>query len=426
MNQNISKNIAFTESLDTVNQGHDSTETTRVENIFKLSALFSKQIILSDTQFVDNRGIRDLFLNNKDFQDFLGKTTLVGLRPRISSFSELVEQQIKGKFRYSSFPSKVQKAVERGEIKNIYHLNSRYPELQFEYFIEKLDDLYDKTKNKINVDYQSYANLVEKSLERADNLQDIGAKKLCSELMSRTKDELKLKNKENPDRSIFYSTIEKSPYNSQSKNIVKRFFIDYEYNRNFWDTNGFNCLTHPNNEDTNTFKQGYTNIAEEFESNKYMIELPPFHSDGKLYFEDIDFEFLYNLHSDTYNKRLIDKFLSQIQSAKDPNSAEESLKDYLDFLMPLVRERYMKKGKTHVKKVDIMAGYLIGGGLSYLTFGIPYITPELSFIIGGPGATHFALVISNLIHKWRISPRQNEKFNDVEKLLRQTDITSKK
>ncbi|CAD7769688.1 hypothetical protein AIOGIFDO_00663 [Candidatus Methanoperedenaceae archaeon GB37] len=70
-------NISFNESLDTVRQySDDNLEEKRVELIIKMGALFSEQIILSDTQFVDNKGVRNLFLNRlgeKGFQDFLVK-----------------------------------------------------------------------------------------------------------------------------------------------------------------------------------------------------------------------------------------------------------------------------------------------------------------------------------------------------------------
>lgn len=268
------KDLSFTESLDTVLQ-HSKQ---RVEGIFKLSALFSEQIILSDTQFVDNNGIRDLFLK-KGFQDFLGEIAIVGMRPRtdISSFRELVEVQIKEqRMRFSSFPFEVQRAVEKGIVKDLDDLNASYPKLRFEEFIDKSDDVYDRTKNKIKVEYQSYPDLVEKSLERKDELQDEGAKDLCKNLMQITKEELKSKNKEEPQRTDFYSAIENSKkyypykeYSSYSQYIVKRFFVDYAYNKNFWGTNGFNTLTHPDIGVTKVFKKAYTNIAQEFDSGKY-------------------------------------------------------------------------------------------------------------------------------------------------------------
>lgn len=434
--QNISeKNLSFTESLDTVLQHSDPIiEMQRVEAIFKLSALFSEQIVLSDTQFVDNQGIRDIFLKNQGFQDFLSETAIVGMRPSSSSFSELVDQQIKDKMRFSSFPSKVQRAVENGEIKNIYHLNALYPKLRFEYFIDKLDDIYDNTKNITKVEFQSYPDRVEKSLERAGELGNAGARKLCTELMVRTKEELKLKKIDEPNRSIFHSAIDKSPYSDQSKNIVKRFFVDYEYNKNFWETNGFNCLTHPGREDTDAFRNAYTNVAEEFDKGKYMIKLPSIISEAKLpedklRLDDIDFNFLHKLRSDSDNNKRLIKLLTDIRTAKDRDSAIDSLKMYIDFLMLLIEKEYMNKGMKKGRKVSYIVGYIVGGALSAdivdralssLIFEIPY--PVLSFVIGGAGSVHLSLFITDLIDKKILTPRQNERFREVEQHLRKTDI----
>ena len=262
-------NISFNESLDTIRQySDDNLEEKRVELIIKMGALFSEQIILSDTQFVDNKGVRNLFLNRlgeKGFQDFFSETIMVGIRPNFSSFSELVDQQIKKGMIFSSFPSKPQKAIVNGEIKNIDALHTLYPNLRFKPYIAALDKIYEDL-DKIKIKYKSFPDLVEKNLENTKEL-DAHAKRLCGELMSITKDELKLKKKETPDRSDFYNAIDKSPYNSKSKETVKRFFVDSAYNENFWDTNEFNALNHPSEDDANLFAYAYPNIVKEFETS---------------------------------------------------------------------------------------------------------------------------------------------------------------
>lgn len=309
-------NISFNESLDTVRQySDDNLEEKRVELIIKMGALFSEQIILSDTQFVDNKGVRNLFLNRlgeNGFQDFLSETIMVGIRPGFSSFSELVDQQIKKGMIFSSFPSKPRKAIVNGDIKNIYALNTLYPNLRFKPYIEALDKIYEDL-NKICIPYdpRSFPDLVEKNLENTKEL-DAHAKRLCGELMSRTKGELKLKMEENPPgRSDFYNAIDKSPYNPKSKEIVKRFFVDSAYNKNFWDANEFNALNHPSENDANLFAYAYPNIVKEFESSKDIIKLPTIHSEVKINLNEIDFNFLHTLHTD--NKKEIEKLSYPLQ-----------------------------------------------------------------------------------------------------------------
>lgn len=413
-------NISFNESLDTVRQySDDNLEEKRVELIIKMGALFSEQIILSDTQFVDNKGVRNLFLNRlgeKGFQDFFSETIMVGIRPGFSSFSELVDQQIKKRMIFSSFPSKPRKAIVNGDIKNIYALNTLYPNLRFKPYIEALDKIYEDL-NTIDIKYdpKSFPDLVEKNLENTKEL-DAHAKRLCEELMSRTKDELKLKMEENPGRSDFYNAIDKSPYNPKSKEMVKRFFVDSAYNKNFWYANKFNALNHPGENDANLFASAYPNIVKEFESSKDIIKLPTIPSEVKINLNEIDFNFLHTLHTD--NKKEIEK-LSLIRTAKNVESADEKLENYINFLTQEVKDLYMKKGlKKLIKPIKIIAHASLG--LSYLGTKMNYITPEISFCI--PATSYFVLSITDLIDEYVILPRQNKRFTVIEKYLKETKL----
>lgn len=408
-------NISFNESLDTVRQySDDNLEEKRVELIIKMGALFSEQIILSDTQFVDNKGVRNLFLNRlgeKGFQDFFSETIMVGIRPGFSSFSELVDQQIKKRMIFSSFPSKPRKAIVNGDIKNIYALNTLYPNLRFKPYIEALDKIYEDL-NKIDIKYKSFPDLVEKNLESTKELE-AHAKRLCGELMSRTKDELKMK--ENPDRSDFYNAIDKSPYNFKSKEIVKRFFVDSAYNENFWDANEFNALNHPSESDANLFAYAYPNIVKEFESSKDIIKLPPIPSDIKIDLNEINFNFLHTLHTD--NKKEIEK-LSLIRTAKNVESADEKLEKYINFLTQEVKDFYNKNGiRRHIKPIKIA----VYGNLAMIhDWGVMnFVPPEISFCID-KGYT--VLFITGLMDYFVLEPRQNKRFTVIEKYLKETKL----
>ena len=411
-------NISFNESLDTVRQySDDNLEEKRVELIIKMGALFSEQIILSDTQFVDNKGVKNLFLNRlgeNGFQDFFSETIMVGICPGFSSFSELVDQQIKKGMIFSSFPSKPQKAIVNGDIKNIDALHTLYPNLRFKPYIDALDKIYEDL-NKIDIKFKSFPDLVEKNLENTNEL-DAHAKRLCEELIGRTKDELKLKKKEKPDRSDFYNAIDKSSYNPESKETVKRFFVDSAYNENFWDANEFNALNHPSENDANLFVYAYPNIVKEFETSKDIIKLPTIPSDVKINLNEINFNFLHTLHTD--NKKEIEK-LSLIRTAKNLELADEKLENYINFLTQEVKDLYMNKGlKKLIKPIKIIAHASLG--LSYLGSKMNYITPEISFCI--PATSYFVLSITDLMDEYVILPRQNKRFMITEKYLKETKL----
>jgi len=410
-------NISFNESLDTVRQySDDNLEEKRVELIIKMGALFSEQIILSDTQFVDNKGVKNLFLNRlgeNGFQDFLSETIMVGIRPGFSSFSELVDQQIKKGMIFSSFPSKPQKAIVNGEIKNIDALHTLYPNLRFKPYIEALDKIYENL-NKIDITFKSFPDLVEKNLENTKELH-ANPKRLCGELIGRTKDELKLNKKEKPDRSDFYNAIDKSSYNPKSKEIVKRFFVDSAYNENFWDANKFNALNHPSENDANLFAYAYPNIVKEFETNKDIIKLPPIPSDVKIDLNEINFNFLHTLHTD--NKKEIEK-LSLIRTAKDVESADEKLEKYINFLTQEVKDFYNKNGlRRHIKPIKIA----VYGNLAMIhDWGVMnFVPPEISFCID-KGYT--VLFIIGLMDYFVLEPRQNKRFTVIEKYLKETKL----
>lgn len=196
----MEQNIFFPKTLDTVLQNpklidnlNNLQEMQRVEYILKEGGLFSEQILLSATQFIDNRGIRDILFRDQGFKNFLAEKVKVGMWSDSSSFSQLVNQQIKGNMIFSSFPLEAQNAIKNGKINNIIDLDKEFPQLHFKYFIEKLDEIYDTKKNIFKLKFQSYPDLVENNLEQnIDKFDNIEVKRLCSELMERTETELKL------------------------------------------------------------------------------------------------------------------------------------------------------------------------------------------------------------------------------------------
>lgn len=407
------QDISFIESLDTVNQDirFPEEEKIRTEHIFKLSALFSKRIILSDTQIVDNLGIQELFLEDKGFQDLLNEFTLVGMRPKASNFKMLVEQQLKDGMRFSSFEPLIRMQVESRTIENLDKLSSITHNLRYNTFIEKLDCDFLKSNKKHKIEYKSYPELVENNLKEMQNkILHNGARKLSNELMDKANKEWEHTGKKAIDRTIFYSVIDESNYTDEAKGIVKRFFVDRQYNKNFWYTNGFNCLAHSSNKDYNLFRTAFPNLTEEMflkengtksiKNKKFDFSVTP---PGLLYLDLIDFHSLCAFRHDF--KKTIEGYLDSIQKSEDTESALKNLRDYIQFLVPSINKYYenkkLKDWFSKAVKVTAVGASIIAVAEKIspeMAFGIPYITPENSISIGGlaVGAA-FILLIKNLV-----------------------------
>lgn len=416
------KDISFTESLDTMIQlPNPDKEVKRVERILKLSALFSEQLILSATQFVDNLGIRRLFLKDDCFKDFLGETVLVGMYPGISSFYELIEDQLGRYMKYSSFPSTLRNMIEDGKVQDPSHLFRLTYRMGFMDFINELDERYSDDEKRKDVKFRSYPELVEKNLERKSELQHRKARNLCEELLDRTEHELRLRNKDTADRTIYLQVIDKSErsYDKDTRDIVKRFFVNEPYNRNFWESNAFNCLTHPNENDTTLYRKAFGDAFERTENSKNLIRLPPFSLDEAIHLKDLDFGSLLSLRS-TYGD-IIKKHLQKIRNAKDHDHAWDRLQGYLNFIIPKIKEIYIEKRvKRKIKKIQIAAlGCSLAQDIYGLYFGVPYLTPEISIV-----KSSFALFVTGLVEPHYIR-RQTKRFKETEEYLRSTTINSK-
>jgi len=418
----MEQNIFFPKTLDTVLQNpklidnlNNLQEMQRVEYILKEGGLFSENILLSATQFIDNRGIRDILFRGKGFKNFLVEKVKVGMWSDLSSFSNLVNQQIKDNMIFSSFPSEAQNAIKNGKINNIIDLDKKFPQLHFKYFIEKLDEIYDTKKNIFKLKFQSYPDLVENNLEQnIDKIDNIEVKSLCSELMERTETEFKLHEDDEITRSIFYLAVDKSPYNPISKNIVKHFLLDYEYNRNLYETNNLNCLTHITDEDTKLFNAAFSNIPKEFKSAEYKI-VDSFESEGKINLDLIDFDFIANLYSEYKNR--FETYLPQIRNAKDTESIKESHQSYFDFLIPHIQNQVREKQKESNKKVKIGITIIVGLGTSSLTLGMPYLNTGIGTLAAGIGGGLIGYSIEGLLENQLFLPRQTAQLNEVKTCL---------
>lgn len=214
--------------------------------------------------------------------------------------------------------------------------------------------------------------------------------------------------------SIFYLAVDKSPYNPISKNIVKHFLLDYEYNRNLYETNSLNCLTHTTDKDTKLFNAAFSNIPKEFKSAKYKI-VDSFESEGKINLDLIDFDFIANLYSEYKNR--FENYLPQIRNAKDIESLKESHQSYFDFLIPLIQNQVMKKQTENNRKVKIGVAMIVGLGTSSLTLGMPYLNTGIGTVALGIGSGLIGYSIEGLFENQIFLPRQTAQLDEIKKYL---------
>jgi hypothetical protein len=430
--------MSFIENLDSVRQNRNQksylpeNEINRISQSFKLSALFSNSIILLDTQFVDNFGFRELFLRDKGFRRLLNETTFVGMREGVSDFTSLVNSQLSKKMIFSSLEDSSNKMIrDAGEINSIEKLPNTGRIGTFKNFIARLDDEYLCTAKKVDVRFDSYADNLKDNIEaRINDLQSYGAKKICLKLL----DKLNTKEEEDISRSDLYSLLEKykSEHSTEDVEIVRRFFIDLEYNRNFWYTNKFNCLTHSDDEDISLYNKAFP---------KYNEKLLPFtksdttefslSSEGRLYLDYIDFDFIASFREK--NKAQIEKHFDRIQKYKSDDDTNEKFDKYIDFLLPQVNEYYEGKGwgnfiSKSTPLIDIVSvGITTGIGLAGLypekIFGTSHLSPELTFCLAGATVASGVLVsIANLVNSDHENRRmkQNKRYCEFERCLKST------
>lgn len=321
--------LYFIASLDSTYQYQSNKEETiRASTILKLSSLFSEHIILSDSQIVDNKGIKNLFVSDENFLDFFCESVVVGMRKGKKSFTEIVEEQIKNGMKYSSLPPSVQKQIEDKDIKNLDHLDRLYPELKFGLFLERLDEKYD-SKKIIEIDYGKNLNRFPERVEEfldnpffMANFSNPDVKRLCDELMYLASREMELKTSSQITRSIFYSAIQKSIYPEEVKKTVKESIINRAYSENVWKDRGFNCLDHRSGEDVRFFNK----VCNRNSMNDQIVKISYANVKNKMDLDGINFKFLNELHSE--NEDLIEKNFSSIRNS------ETMLNKYIDGKYP--------------------------------------------------------------------------------------------
>ncbi len=432
------RNISFIESLDTVKQNHHSVNTfpageiNRVSQIFKLSSLFSHSLILTDTQFVDNVGIRELFLQDEGFKEFIKESTFVGMRKDFSNFTDLVNTQLSSKMLFSSLDDSTNRIIkESSEGLNIHKLPPNYSLKKFGKFIEDLDNIFLDPAKKIEIDYRSnyaYPERLKNSLEkRINTLEPNGARRICNDLL----DKLCSNEGKSISRSALYSFLEgyKNTYSSDDIEIVRRFFVDSEYNKNFWytDDNKFNCMLHSNEEDENLWKKAFYKEDKYYTGETFEFKKIEFPCEDFLYLNQIDFNSLSDFRRKY--KNYMKAKLSRIQKAKDNEEAQEKFTDYLLFLSNHISENSEEKGlKNLIAKHSIKIGVLAFLSECAIpmfagsTSSIP-ITPDISISIGDL-ATSGCIVMgaANLIKDVYPKIKQKSISHDFEVLMQNTKI----
>lgn len=424
--RNTYEDISYSEKLDTTMQlkDDDELEVSRIASILKLSSLFSKKLILSDSQFIDNRGIRILFNRDKNFRKFISKITLVGTRKGVNNFRELAESQLNYRMLFSSFPNDINDKIKSGKLGTFKKLCNLTYKIGFEKYIEKLDDIFSEKNKNIKVKYGNYANLVRESINiNKERILDKNAKKLAEELIPAAEEEIKKQGISEPTRTTFLNVIRKSKYDNDSQHFVKRFFLDKEYNKNFWCTNNFNRLSHTDEFDDCIYKNIIRRNKIKIESSKFkkvnlkITKLPPLQADKHLLLRELNFDFFIDCHDEISkslnNLHKIDKRgLSELQLKEN---ISESYCNHISKIISLIYQ-YNKRKANGFKKRSLLVGVtatLISGAFStpYISeyLNIPIITPSLSVIV--PISIGMCVIL-----EFKNYFRGNEFINSQEKL----------
>lgn len=384
--------LYFVSSLDSVKQNQDNRkEIIRTKNILKLSSLFSENIILYDTQLVDNKGIQDLFLSDKNFQDFFCESITVGMRKDGNTFHDIVDKQIKNGMRYSSLPLPIQTKIERKEIKGLDHLNSLHTDLKLGQFVKILDEKYEESKNIKEIDYGSnyntYPTRVKEYVENEPiiaNFKNLYVKELCDQLMDMASKEMDSKKGNHITRSIFYSAIEKSPYSEEVKKTVKWHIIDKLYNENFWKGRGFNCFDHYSEKYVEFLNDVCTKNS--FNNQKFNISYATF--PNKINLDNIDFKFLKEFHSE--NKKEIKDNFSEIRRHEASvdvgknKDAEYPIKEHISLLQKEICKLETNKTKKNFRNVETVTSLIsLGTGCLSLPHNASTVISVGCFAITG-------------------------------------------
>jgi hypothetical protein len=243
------RDTSFCSNLDTVLQQKDNLdEKIRVARTLKLAALFSTNIVLSDTQFIDNLGLRALFLNEPDFRDFAYSSApdglpplLVGMRAEARNLRDVLADMIdvarkkKGPMLFSSFSRHQQQNLEefhrKGEIslEAFYSIAGR----RFEEYLEHtLTDIYCE-KGKVYADYDlriNYPELVKKQIQGIDNFFLNSVRRGFINIIHCIES---WEGDMPPTRTDLYREVEKLDVTPQVMREIKRVALDVPYNVNF-------------------------------------------------------------------------------------------------------------------------------------------------------------------------------------------------
>ncbi len=260
----------FASTLDTVLK-RDEDE---VSYVAKLTLLTSKHMVLSETQLLDNRGIRE-FLSRRSVRQFLKAPDLDGIRPIIAcvpssaSFEEFLKSMLHREkpMIFSSLSEEqndeIQHHYGRGKtpgLGHFYDICAKGGE-NFSQHLRHLEEVFDRPEDsrlKSRTLIEEYPALVSQAVEvRKSALRTrIAQLKLSNNVepmyVSSTEKQYELCGQVekalqgeglNINRSVLYDKINKSEMPEPLKELIKRQVLDHPYNQNIAIPNGFHYIT---------------------------------------------------------------------------------------------------------------------------------------------------------------------------------------
>lgn len=347
------------------------TTSRTVDNMIKMTSLMSQHIVISDTQALDNKGLRNLILKRKKVVDFLQIPAaenklplLISMRPGCNNFEDVLKNMLfrKRPMLFSSLPLKKRKKIEKvyrkGKEKS---LGSFYDIAgdDFCQYINLLCEIYGKN-NKSIVHWKplahNYPVEITKALKHRLTFfqflkegghytgSDEAARECCEKMnhfINDTEGKIIDGEKVQIDRSILYDFIDQFPHpnNWDWKGILKHTVLDKPYHGNFAFSNRFDRVL-----DREMWGIGFNDYS--IHLSKQAQEAVPLDElkikKLPLNFDEVSYEQIAELRGGGE----ISKLLANMKNSKDETEYVESINLLLDYLT----QEFEKHQKTATEK----------------------------------------------------------------------------
>jgi hypothetical protein len=335
--------LQFVATLDTVlrRKSHDT------EFVLKLGALTAKHMVMSDTQFLDNEGMRQLLLHDGGFREFLTTADVDGVVPivccaRSPKLEKILTDMVVERDRpmlLSSFSGETNQRLQAlsSTERNIERfLNIAGPE--YRDYVGRLNGMFffeERAKSLSLLPWAEwrweYSDLVREALEaKIQALNDaaglIGTSRQAEDTLRMCVHLQRSIENRRVDRSALYRELRKIPGKQASRQGITREIIDRPYIDNMVLSNGFHRIG--GREHTRPYFEAMAPLsANPVRRLKPISEVPI--AALPLRIEQIGWEHISVVRSSNSFQELIRKLC---EPGANPDSRAHTLRDYFSFL----------------------------------------------------------------------------------------------